>query len=179
MNEGLISRRYAKALLMFAQKRGAAKEVYLKMKLFEDNYIAHPDLHRALMNPVLTLHDKELLLSTAIGIDPSEDYMRGIRLILRNHREMYVRTICLMYQKLYREANHILRVEILTATKLDVEELTKIHTLVKHHTKDKIEFVHKIDPSIIGGFVLKVGSHQLDASILQELKVLRLNFLKR
>lgn len=179
MNEGLISRRYAKALLMFAQERGAAKEVYVKMKIFEDNYIAHPDLHRALMNPLLSLHDKESLLSTAIGIDPTGDYIRGIRLIIKNHREMYVRTICLMYQKLYREANHILRVEILTAIKLDVEELNKIHALIKHHTTDKIEFVHRVDPSIIGGFILKVNSQQLDASVQKELKVLRLNLLKR
>lgn len=58
MNEGLIARRYALAMLKVAQKQHAAAEVYEKMKLFEQNYISHPDLHKALMSPVLSPRDK-------------------------------------------------------------------------------------------------------------------------
>ena len=176
MNEGLISRRYATALLKFAQERGAADAVYEKMKLFEQNYIAHPDLHKALMNPVLSLRDKELLLSTAVGIEPGDIYIRGIRLLLKNHREAYVRSICLMYQQIYRKAYHIVRVSVSTATDMDDEVLGRIKTLVGRVTSDKIEFDHRIDPSVIGGFILKVDSVQLDSSISRELKDLRLKF---
>ena len=47
MDEGLIARRYALAMLKVAQKYNAAEEVYQKMKTFEQNYISHPDLHKA------------------------------------------------------------------------------------------------------------------------------------
>ena len=53
MDEGLIARRYAKAVFRYAQELNAADAVYEKMKLFEKNYIAHPDLQKALLNPLL------------------------------------------------------------------------------------------------------------------------------
>ena len=107
MDEGLIARRYALAMLKVAQKYNAAEEVYQKMKTFEQNYISHPDLHKALLNPILSPRDKEQLLTIAIGIEPGTLYLRGIRLLIKNHREMYIRSICLMYQKLYRKVYQI------------------------------------------------------------------------
>lgn len=170
MNEGLIARRYALAMLKVAQKKNAAREVYEKMKLFEQNYISHPDLHKALMNPVLSPRDKELLLSTAIGIEPGTVYLKGIQLLIRNHREMYIRSICLMYQKLYRKAYQIGRVKIITAVALNEEVMNRIKKLVTDRTSKQIEFVERVDPSIIGGFILRVNSMQLDNSIGSELK---------
>lgn len=176
MDEGLIARRYAKAVFRYAQGLNAADAVYEKMKLFEKNYIAHPDLQKALLNPLLSPEDKEMLLSTAIGIEPGEAYIKGIRLLIRNHREMYVRSICLMFQKIYRAANGIIRVKIITAMELSDETMDKIKEFVRRHTDKTIEFVHKVDPSIIGGFILQIGSRQLDASLMKELKEMSLQF---
>ncbi len=170
MNEGLIARRYALAMLKVAQKRGAAEEVYEKMKLFEQNYISHPDLHKALLNPILSPRDKEALLTTAIDIEPGTIYLQGIRLLIRNHREMYIRSICLMYQKLYRKAYQIGRVKIITAVELAPEVVGRIKKLVTDRTSKQIEFVEKVDPSIIGGFILRVNSMQLDSSVSRELR---------
>ena len=157
MDEGLIARRYALAMLKVAQKYNAAEEVYQKMKTFEQNYISHPDLHKALLNPILSPRDKEQLLTIAIGIEPGTLYLRGIRLLIKNHREMYIRSICLMYQKLYRKVYQIGRIKIITAVALK-------------QTSRQIEFVEKVDPAIIGGFVLRVNSMQLDYSVGGELK---------
>ncbi|MFR1242834.1 MAG: F0F1 ATP synthase subunit delta [Butyricimonas faecihominis] len=176
MDEGLIARRYAKAVFRYAQELNAADAVYEKMKLFEKNYIAHPDLQKALLNPLLSSEDKEMLLSTAIGIEPGEAYIKGIRLLIRNHREMYVRSICLMFQKIYWAANGIIRVKIITAMELSDETMDKIKEFVRRHTDETIEFVHKVDPSIIGGFILQIGSRQLDASLMKELKEMSLQF---
>lgn len=170
MDEGLIARRYAKALFRYSRDLGAADLVYEKMKLFEMNYIAHPDLQRALLNPTLSAGDKEMLLSTAIGIEPGEAYIRGIRLVIKNHRERYVRQICLMFQKIYRAANGIEQVKITTAVELSGEALEQVKDYVRNHTSKKIEFVVKVDPAIIGGFMLQVGTTRLDASLRKELK---------
>lgn len=170
MNEGLIARRYALAMLKVAQKMNAAEEVYEKMKLFEQNYISHPDLHKALMNPMLSPRDKEHLLTIAIDIEPDTLYLRGIRLLIRNHREMYIRSICLMYQKLYRKAYGIGRVKIITATKLAPAVIERIKKLITDRTSRHIEFIERIDPALIGGFILRVNSMQLDVSVSGSLK---------
>lgn len=170
MNEGLIARRYALAMLKVAQKANVAEEVYEKMKLFEQNYISHPDLHKALMNPMLSVQDKEQLLTTAINIEPGALYLRGIRLLMRNHREMYIRSICLMYQQLYRKVYRIGQVKIITAAQLAPEMLDRIRKLVPDRTFRKIEIVERVDPAIMGGFILRVNSLQLDASVSGALK---------
>lgn len=90
---------------------------------------------------------------------------------------MYVRSICLMFQKIYRAANGIIRVKITTAMELSDETMDKIKEFVRNHTDKTIEFVHKVNPSIIGGFVLEVGSRQLDASLLKELKEIQLQMV--
>lgn len=170
MNEGLIARRYALAMLKMANKLNAADKVYEKMKLFEQNYIAHPDLHKALLNPILSPLDKENLLTTAIGIEPGILYIRGLRLLIRNHREMYIRSICLMYQKLYRRMFHVGRVEIISAVKLDDKAFERIKSLVEKKNFERVEFVEKIDPTLIGGFILRVDSTQMDFSVAGELQ---------
>ena len=170
LRKDLIARRYALAMLKVAQKYNAAEEVYQKMKTFEQNYISHPDLHKALLNPILSPRDKEQLLTIAIGIEPGTLYLRGIRLLIKNHREMYIRSICLMYQKLYRKVYQIGRIKIITAVALKQETLDRIKKLVTDRTSRQIEFVEKVDPAIIGGFVLRVNSMQLDYSVGGELK---------
>ena len=172
MNEGLIARRYAMAMLKVAQKLDAAKDVYEQLKLFEQNYIAHPDLHKALLNPILSPRDKESLLTTAIGIENSELYTRGIRLLIANHREMYVRSICLMYQHLYRKKYNIGRVKIVSAAPLDKLTLERIKKMVADCELRELEYVEQIDPSLVGGFILQINSKQLDCSVSRELREL-------
>ena len=81
-----------------------------------------------------------------------------------------------MFQKIYRAANGIIRVKIITAMELSDETMDKIKEFVRRHTDKTIEFVHKVDPSIIGGFILQIGSRQLDASLMKELKEMSLQF---
>lgn len=177
MNEGLISRRYAMALLKFAQDRNSAERIYKETKVLEENFISHPDLQKALLNPVLPVQDKERLLSAAAGADPDDDFLRFVRLVIKNRRESFMRSIGLMYQKIYRGAHDIEQVRIITAAPLNDEIIGKIKEAVLRKSSHVIEFTHEVDPAIIGGFILKVNSMQLDASVNKELKLLRLKLL--
>ncbi len=177
MNEGLISQRYAKALFRYAKELGVDGMVYEKMQLFLENYKAYPDLQKALLNPVLSPKDKELLLSTAIGIEPGEAYIRAIRLLIRNHRESYMRTIALIYEDMYRKAHGIILVNITTAKELSAAVIDKIKAMVTERTKFTVEFTTTVNPEIIGGFILRIGSEQLDVSVRRELKQIRKGLL--
>lgn len=179
MNEGLISQRYAKALFRYAKSLGTEEAVYDDMKLFLESYLAHPDLQKALLNPVLSARNKELLLSTAIGIEPAEAYMQAVRLLVKNHREKYMRTVALIYQDIYRKAHGIIRVKIVTAAELSAEVIGKIEAMVVRHTKYHVEFFQVVDPEIIGGFILKIDHKQLDASVRREMKRIREELLRR
>lgn len=177
MNEGLIARRYAKALYSYAVDLGVEELVYHKMKTFLDNYLSHPHLQTALLNPVLSVADKEQLLSTAIGIDPDVAYIGAIRLLLKHHRERHLKTIALLYRRLYRQAKNIVRVRIVAAAHLSPESLDRIKTLVRQTTTFKPEFSVTIDDTLIGGFILNIDSRQLDLSVCCQLKQMQRELL--
>ena len=58
MNEGLIPRRYAKALYKYAQENGCAKEVYAGTQVLEKAFASHPSLSKSLGNPALSNDEK-------------------------------------------------------------------------------------------------------------------------
>ena len=180
MNEGLIARRYAKALLKYAQEKDKTLPVYEAARQVEASFIARPDLQEALLNPVLSAGEKEALMLSAAGVDAasSEEYLRFARLLLHERREDHLRQIMLMYQKIYRDVNHLVRAQIITAAPLDKKILSRIEAIIEQHCPGaRLEFEHMVDPGIIGGFVLNVGGEQLDASLEKELKQLRLKLI--
>ncbi|MFR0836096.1 MAG: F0F1 ATP synthase subunit delta [Barnesiella sp.] len=177
MNEGLIPSRYAKALYKFATEKGSAQKVYNELGDLVNSFSTHPALGKAMGNPALPARDKEQLLATAMGGNPDDSLLRFVRLVIRNRRESFMRAIALTYQSIYRDANNIARITVVTAVTLGNEVLDKIKALMQSKTDKTLEFVYVTDPSIIGGFILKVDSMQLDASVNNELKKLRLKLI--
>ncbi len=179
MNEGLIPRRYAKALYKYAQEQQCAMQVYADAQQLEETFATHPALSKALANPALSTGEKEQLLVSAAGSEAQKAILRFINLVILNHREEFFRASMLAYQDIYRQEKGIARVTITTASTMSDEIIARIKSLLKAQLNKELEFVYETDPSIIGGFVLRVESMQLDASIQNELNKLRIKLLNK
>lgn len=179
MNEGLIPRRYAKALYKYAQEHQCTQQVYNDTQRLEEAFATHPALTKALGNPAINAAEKEQLLITAAGNEAGKAILRFINLVILNRREEFLRAALLAFQDIYRHENGIARVTIVTATELSDDIMNRIKGLLKEQLKKELEFVYEIDASLIGGFILRVESMQLDASIQNELKKLRIKLLNK
>ena len=169
MNDGLIARRYAKAFLKYAEE----------MRQLDEAYAAEAKLKKAVGNRFISVADKEQLLLTAAGAKPGDCLAKFIKLVISHNREGFMREMSKAYQDLYREANNIAQIEIVMAAQMPAATLKRITDVVKGLLAGKqIEETHRIDPSLIGGFIVRVDTVQLDASIKNELKKLRLKLLK-
>lgn len=178
MNDGLIPNRYAKALYKVANEKGDTAQVYEQMSLLNDAYEAQAGLKKAVNNPFLPLADKLQLLCTAAGADGNGSTARSMELVVKNNRVDFMRDIALAFMRQYRENNGIARVEIVTATELGDNEINAIIDVVKNQLKGKtIELSKRVDPSLIGGFMVDVDSRVLDASVKNQLEKLRLKLL--
>ena len=178
MNEGVIPGRYAMALYKYADDKKATTTLYAQAKSVEEAFVSHPKLQAALENPVLKPAEKIAMLTSVVKSGKSEHYANFIKLVVEKRRETYIREIFLKYQQIYRKKNNIAQVVVVTALRLPEEIIGKIKSLVLKKAEQEVEFVYKYDTSIIGGFILKVDSMQLDASVARELKELRLKLLK-
>ncbi|MBR1552016.1 MAG: ATP synthase F1 subunit delta [Muribaculaceae bacterium] len=179
MSDGLIPRRYAKALYKLAVENGDATEIYEQLKQLDFRYAAIDELKRAVLNPYIPDEDKGRALLEAAGARPGSSLDKFLLLVIRNNRATFLRKIALAYVAIYRAEHNIAKVEIATASELPQEEVNSILEVVKKRLGNMtLEVERSIDPSLIGGFTVKVDDILLDASIKNELKTLRLKLQK-
>lgn len=181
MNQGLIPRRYAKALFLVATEKQCAAEVYEAMLRLCAAFDAEPALSRTMGNPAVAETDKFDLVATAaqaVGNAKAliDDF---VKLLEKNHRIDLMREIALAYVAEYRRAKEIYNVVISAPQALESEELQRIQALVKKHlpATATAEFSQQINPDLIGGFTVAIDNELLDASVASELKQLRLKLL--
>lgn len=178
MDNGLIARRYAKALFKLADEQGKSGLVYDEMKSVAKAFADNSDLQRTLSNPYINASDKEMLMKEAAGEKYEDDLKAFVKLIIQNHREEFIYNMCLAYCDIYREKFNISKVRIITADKYDDQRMERIHKLVeKAFPNRKFEYSEAVDKNLIGGFQIYVDNVKMDASISNELQQLRQNLL--
>lgn len=181
MNEGLIPRRYAKALLKFAHEKGQDVSTYALMKTLSESFSAQQQLANVLNNPFVDAGEKAALINTAAAADDSNScFADFVKLLIQNNRIGMTREIALAYLNLYRKANNIYMVDITTANELPQPEMKRLKAIIEGHLGNAtVEYNVAVDPDLIGGFVVTIDSERLDASIKNELKQLRLKLLSK
>lgn len=178
MNEGLVPRRYAKALYGFAFEKGVQERVYTMMKSLVASFAANEGLQPTLANPYVGVADKTELLMTAASAEKTDAvYADFLKLLAENRRLDMARDIALAYIGIYRKANGIHEVRVTSAYPLKPVESARLKALVERHLGKNavVEFSEAVNPELIGGFTVAVGNERLDASLSNELKQLRLN----
>ena len=178
MNEGLIPRRYAKALYKVGVDRGDNDALYALMNALAAAFAAEPGMQAVVSNPFVSAADKTALLRSAVGsvaaggADTTFDDF--LHLLIDNRRIDMVRDIAVAYLDIYRKAKNIRRVRVTSAAPMAPAEEKRLRDIIAAHLgQAKMEYSSDIDPSLIGGFTVAVDSERLDASIRNDLKQLR------
>ena len=178
MTDGLIPKRYAKALYKLAVENGDSQQIYEQLKPLSHGFRGLDDIKRVLLNPYVKEEDKGRVMMQLVGAKPGSSLDKFLLLVIRNNRAEMLRKIALAYVALYREKHDIAKVEIVSATELPQQQSDAIVDIVRRlMPTTTLEVEHELDPDLIGGFTVKVGDMLLDASIKNELKKLRLKLL--
>lgn len=173
MNVGMISKRYAKALLEYAVAEKNEDKVYSEMKELAKAFANIPALRTAMDNPTLTMQDKQDLLIAALGSDPSNVSVRFIELVINNRRQTYLQSMALSYGDMYCEDKNISTGKLVTATPVDKEVVAKMKALVQRIKPGELDFEQEVNPDIEGGFMLFFDTYRYDASVLTQLNRIR------
>ncbi|MCI9608207.1 MAG: ATP synthase F1 subunit delta [Muribaculaceae bacterium] len=180
MNEGLIPKRYAKALFEFASEKGDAQRLYALMKNIDAAFASASGIQKALANPYIAPADKKQLLSTAAAAGNDTVFADFLSLLEHNRRLDMARPIALAYMDIFRKANGIKVVKVQSAAPLDAASEAKLKDLIAAHIGgNSMEYTSSVNPDLIGGFTVQTGNERLDASVANELKQLRLNLISK
>lgn len=181
MDIGIISMRYAKALIEYAKGTGAEDRVYSEMRMLERSFRKHPDLRNALDNPILKTKAKYGLICTAaVGNgEVSREFARFMALVLRNRREGHLHYIALTYLHLYRQLKHIGVGKLITAVPVSREVWERIRNSASTLLHARMELQTEVDPAIEGGFIFDINDFRLDASIATQIKRVKQQFIDK
>jgi F-type H+-transporting ATPase subunit delta len=172
MEVGIISMRYAKALIGYARELKAEERIYDEVATLSHSFETQPKLREAIDSPVLPLDEKQQLIRIAAVGDQeaSPAFIRFIHLVLKQRRESYLQFICLMYMDLYRKLKHIGVAKLTTSVPVSKAVEAKIQEAASKRLHAKMELLTAVDPEIGGGFIFDINGYRLDASVSTQLK---------
>lgn len=174
MNEGKISIRYARALYAMAIETKTEKAIYDQIFMLSNAYFHMPALKEALSNPIYTKEQKLNLLNTASGPNTPKPLEQFFKFVLDKGREEYMLFMCMSFQDIFRKEQRMVIGELISAVPLDDKIIARIKKYVMEKYNQSLELTVKIDPTLIGGFIIEVNNQKMDASIKAELKRIQL-----
>ena len=172
MNTGVISVRYARALLKTACEQGLEDKLYAIMQTLVQSYLQVPELRMTIESPMLPKEKKRKLLEVACGDDCPKLVGNFLSLVLKGDREDLLYLMANDYITLYRKQRNIIRGKVITASPVSSQTQDKMKALVQSRAQGTVEFNTEVDPSLIGGFILEYDTYRMDASVKSKLNVI-------
>ncbi|MFA0961753.1 ATP synthase F1 subunit delta [Roseivirga sp. BDSF3-8] len=173
MSDIRVASRYAKSILELSVERGLLEDIHKDMRLFSGVVKDSRDFELLLKNPVVPPSKKLSILKSIFEGKVNNLTLQFFEIITRKSRESFLPLIAKEFRNQYNIHKGIQRAEVITTFPLSEELRTEFLTLIKKETGKEIELKEKVDPAILGGFILKIGDRQIDDSVSSKLKELR------
>ena len=167
-----IAQVYARSLFDVASEQGNVDVVRGQLGELADALEENQDLRLFCFSPYFSSEEKKRGLQAALsGVDPSVE--RVLMLRVENERLPLISRIRREYDRLCDQAEDLLAVTVTSAVALDPAVISRLVEQISEQTGSRVELTEEVDPSIVGGVVLRVGNSILDASIRNRLENLR------
>ncbi|HWR93907.1 MAG TPA: ATP synthase F1 subunit delta [Flavobacterium sp.] len=164
--------RYAKAILEIAESNGVASNVGNDMSLIASTIKSNTELSTFIQSPTVRVEVKEsALLEVFSEVNPITKNL--FHLLFENKRFEILEAIALEYNKLFDIQNGVQIAKVTTAVPMDTALEAKVLAKIATFSDKKITIENTVDPSIIGGFILRIGDEQYNGSVANSLQVLK------
>jgi F-type H+-transporting ATPase subunit delta len=168
----VVDRVYATALFEAAQEEGKLEPVRDQLNQLVEAEREVPELRELLRNPQVDPRARRAALEDVLS--GSDELLRNFLLVLADKgRAGQLVEIAAEFERLVAEEEGVVHAELTTAVELSDEEAGKLLKQIEEASGRKVEATRAVDPELIGGIVLQVGSHRLDASVRGRLDRLR------
>ncbi len=164
--------RYAKAIMERAQANGLAAQTNDDMLLIADTIKSNAELNNFVKNPVFSRDVKYSALLEVFSQIGSESKLL-LKLLAENKRLEILADVASAYNGLFDKVSGIEKIQVTTAFPITPELEAKVIAKVKEFTSNSLVIENIVDESIIGGFILRMGDKQYNASVANKLTTLK------
>ena len=158
--------RYARALLDVVSIEGNPEQVEQELTAFADLVARTPDLQKALTNPAVPASAKRAILENLLSrVKVSPPLAKLLLLIADRDRLAIVGDLAAAYRERLMELRQIVRAEVITAAPLPPERVKQFEQRLAAATGRRVTMTTRVDPTLIGGAVTRLGTVVYDGSI--------------
>ena len=162
--------RYAKALLDVSIKESDPDRAEQELAAFVGLVEQHPDLQRALGNPVVSAADKRAVVQQILDrLQPTSPAGKLVLLLASRGRLALLPDLLDVYRERLMEHRNVLSAEVTTAVALSPDRAAQLQQRLAAATGRTVTMTTKVDASIIGGVVTRIGSTVFDGSVATQL----------
>lgn len=174
-----ITTPWAEAFLQVSDSRGETEASIDQARALLALWNASPELREAMASPVLEIGAKKAALEQLFAESISPAFLNLLRLLTDRQRISVLDAVLERVLELYREQNGIALVTVTSAVPLSDEQQQQIAAKARQVAgTEKVEVLQYVDSSLIGGFVLNVGSQVIDASLAGQVRRLGLELAR-
>jgi F-type H+-transporting ATPase subunit delta len=170
--------RYATALLSQAEEKGQVQAILADMERIAETLSVSHDLRAVLRSPVVKIEDKQKVMARVFA-SASQETKNLLNLLANNKRVALLGQVAEAFLELQRKAQGIQAAKVISAAPLTKELEAQIIQKAKDMSgSNTIELTAEINPSIMGGFILRVGDLEYNASIANQFQKIKREFSK-
>ena len=167
--------RYAKAILSVATENQTSEKIQLEMDQITHAIVSSSALNEALKSPVVKLSEKAAVLDKVFN-SFSAEVKSLFQTLVQNKRIDLLGEISLQYKQLYDQLNNKEDATVTTAVPMTSAMEAKVTAKLKTLSSKSISLNKIVDETILGGFILRVGDQQYNASVSNQLNELKNKF---
>jgi F-type H+-transporting ATPase subunit delta len=167
--------RYARALFDVALKEADVQQAGRDLDSFAELVAGHPQLERVLANPAIPPPRKRALIDellTKAGT-VSSPVAKLLQLLADRDRLALLPELAGAYRARLMAHANVVRAEVITAVSLPADRVAALHQGLATATGRQVQLEHRVDPSIIGGAIARIGSTVYDGSVTRQLEKMR------
>lgn len=178
MSQFVVASRYAKSLIDIAKEKNLLDTVKEDMGLILRALKSNKELDAVFKSPIINKEKKNAVINAIFASKVNPLSLSIFKITIDKGRADILDMVAQDFIRQYNKINGIEVATIITAAPISKETEADFVKLIEAATASKILIQTKVDPKLIGGFVVKIGDRQIDESISSKLNQLRVEFSK-
>jgi F-type H+-transporting ATPase subunit delta len=174
MTTSILGRRYATALYSLAEQAGSVDKVGQDLRDFAASFEGSRELRTAFENPIVGMQSRRQILREIAAQSGMDPLVRDTLLLVSDRGRMsQVSDIASAYVTLAETRSGRVRAEVVTAAELPEAYFQELQRTLERVTGKKVSIARRVDPSLLGGVVTRVGDQVFDGSLRHQLEGLK------
>ena len=161
----IIANRYAEALFQLSEEENITKEIYNELHSVLNIIKSNKDLDNVLKSPLVAKAEKVQLIETLFNNKINNNLKNFLKILVEKGRISSLKSIELTFKQLLNDRDNIIEGTVISAIPLTGEKVKELEEKLSKKYNKNVTLENKVDKSILGGVLIRLGNIQIDGSV--------------